>query len=666
MMKSVVRSVTLALMVLHVGMLVGCGRREATEVPPKPSEASRASATSGVEKVEPEQPEPTKPFRMGDLLEPFEPPPLEELEKRVKWIDRPVRDSLQTLREYQAQQGPPPLTVAEALALRNDSREANEKIVGTLGRLAPADGSGVDYEAELIMVADGDLKSTNPLMISSVVEFDYQGWTGFGLFGFDWRMEIFGSKDAIVSWQTSEDRLMDKVVMRDDLTWSDGAPITAYDVEFSFKAIMSDAVIVPAVRQGTDQIKYVKAYDDRTVVFFHKEALATNDNNITFLIIPKHIYEKTLPEDPTMARSAAHSRLEDHPVVGGAYTLQRRVRGQEFVVERRESYYMHQGKQVRDKPYFKTVRYKVIEDRNTALLALKAGRVHGQLLFADQWQGQTNDDAFYQRNTKVSGEEWTSFSFIWNVKTPYFEDRRVRQAMSYAMDYKEMLNTIYYGLYDAARGNFHPQSWMFPKDGPQPYQQNLNKAEDLLEEAGWIDSDGDGIRDKEINGRRVPFEFTLLCAPFDDRIQTCTLMKQCLDSIGVVCHVKPTEFTVLTQLEMEHKFQAAMGGWGAGADPDSSANIFVTGEQRNFGQYSNPRVDELFAQGRREFDRQKRAEIYGEIHRILWEDQPYTWLFYRNSFYAFNKKLRGYNFSPRGPFHYSPGIGSIYAVAQLP
>ena len=51
-----------------------------------------------------------------------------------------------------------------------------------------------------------------------------------------------------------------------------------------------------------------------------------------------------------------------------------------------------------------------------------------------------------------------------------------------------------------------------------------------------------------------------------------------------------------------------------------------------------------------------------EIHRTLWEDQPYTWLFYRNSFYAFNKKLRGYNFSPRGPFHFSPGIGSIYAT----
>ena len=58
--------------------------------------------------------------------------------------------------------------------------------------------------------------------------------------------------------------------------------------------------------------------------------------------------------------------------------------------------------------------------------------------------------------------------------------------------------------------------------------------------------------------------------------------------------------------------------------------------------------------------------LYGEIHNLLWEDQPYTWLFWRYSFYGFNKRLRGYNFSPRGPFHYSPGMGSIYMPELLP
>ncbi len=75
---------------------------------------------------------------------------------------------------------------------------------------------------------------------------------------------------------------MDKVVLRDDLTWSDGKPITAHDVEFSFKVIMTDAVPIPAVRTGTDQLKWVEAYDDHTLVFFHKEPLATNTANLEF------------------------------------------------------------------------------------------------------------------------------------------------------------------------------------------------------------------------------------------------------------------------------------------------------------------------------------------------------------------------------------------------
>ena len=141
----------------------------------------------------------------------------------------------------------------------------------------------------------------------------------------------------------------------------------------------------PRRSHGTDQLKWVEAYDDHTLVFFHKEPLATNTWNMLFPIIPKHVYENSIAEDPTMARSDYHTKLEDHPVVGGPYELVRRVRNQEFVVRRRESYYMHNGKQVRPKPYFKEVRFKVIEDLNTALLALKAGEIEEVELRAEQW-----------------------------------------------------------------------------------------------------------------------------------------------------------------------------------------------------------------------------------------------------------------------------------------
>jgi peptide/nickel transport system substrate-binding protein len=604
------------------------------------------------------------PFQLGDLIEPFDPPPLADLEKSTEWADRPVLDGMEVLRGKQQAAGAPPLTVDEALALRNHSPEANAKILATLGRLAPEDGAGVDYDATWVRHSTGDLKSSNPLLLSSYAEFEYQALASLGslhgILVYDQQLSWYAPKDAVVSWQTSKDYLIDKLVLRDDLTWSDGKPLTAHDFVFSFQVIMSDAVIIHSVRQGTDHIRWIEAYDDHTLVIFHKEPLATNTENVAFPIIPKHIYETTIPHDPTMARSAEHSRLEDQPVVSGPYQLVSRVRNQEFVLRRRESFYMQNGRQVRPKPYFREIRVKVIPDFNTAMVALKGGQIEDSIVRPEQWVTQTNDDDFYQRNTKVTALEWTEFHFTWNTKTPFFSDRRVREAMSWALDYEELLVVVCHGLYEQGRGPFHPTSWMFPQDSPQPFHQNLDRAEQLLEEAGWTDSDGDGIRDKLIDGRRVPFRFTLLTFQTESGVMAATLMKMSLDQIGIICNVKPTEFTVLVDSTQKHKFEAAMGGWGAGTDPDSSSNMYVTGEARNYGQYSNKQVDKLYERGRRELDRKKRAAIYGEIHNLIWHDQPYTWLFYRNAFYGFSKKLRGYNFAPTGPYYFDPGISSVY------
>ncbi len=234
--------------------------------------------------------------------------------------------------------------------------------------------------------------------------------------------------------------------------------------------------------------------------------------------------------------------------------------------------------------------------------------------------------------------------------------------MSYAFDYKEMLDKLFYGLYEQSNGIFHPTAWMAPKKRLPFYKQDLDKAEELLDQAGWQDHDNDGIRDKKIDGKLVKFEFSIICPTIPDRIKLCTLLKENLAQIGVICNVRPLEGTVMQEKQLKHDFQAAFGGWGTGTDPDTSDNIWATGEGRNFGYYSNPKVDELYKQGRLEFDRKKRAEIYARIHTLIYEDQPYTFLYFRNSFYTFNKKLRGFNYSPRGPYHYGPGFSSIYKV----
>jgi peptide/nickel transport system substrate-binding protein len=186
----------------------------------------------------------------------------------------------------------------------------------------------------------------------------------------------------------------------------------------------------------------------------------------------------------------------------------------------------------------------------------------------------------------------------------------------------------------------------------------------LLDEAGWVDSDADGIRDKEINGRVVPFEFSLLVSNKPDRIAICNLFRENLESIGVICHIAPLEAAVFQERVFNKNYEAEMSGWASGADPSLERNIFGTGEGRNFGSYSNPEVDRLFQEAMETFDRDKQAAIYGRINNLIYADQPYLFLYDVNSFFGFNKQLRGYRFSPRGPFHYSPGISSIWPVLE--
>jgi peptide/nickel transport system substrate-binding protein len=628
---------------------------------PRSEDASNSSSAAADESPTTDD----KPFQLGDMIEPFEAPPLADLEAKVEWTASPVVDAMERLRETKKSE-PPLVTVDEALAMRNDSPESNQKILSALSMLAPSDGTGVGWGATFNRALITDLGTMNPLLSSSIAESEIVSLTSCNLFGFDWNLIPFAAKEYVASWQTSKDHLVDKVVMRDDLVWSDGRPITAHDVAFSFKLIMSSAVPVPAQRTGTDQLRWVEAYDDHTLVYFHKRPLATNVFSLNFQVVPQHVFEKSAAEDPTLRTSAYHRSLENNPVTGGPYEIARWNRGQDVLVKRRESYYIHAGKPVRDKPYFAQMRFRIIEDGNTRLLALKSGDIEESELEAEQWITQTGED-FYQENTKVWGPEAKYMYIGWNLdtrKVPFFHDLQVRQAMAYALNYREMLDDLCYGLYTRCAGISPPESWTFPKNPPELFTQDLDKAEDLLDKAGWIDSDGDGIRDKQINGRVVPFEFSLLVSNKPDRIAICNLFRENLESIGVICHIAPLEAAVFQERVFNKNFEAEMSGWASGADPSLERNIFGSGEGRNFGSYSNPEVDRLFDEAMKTFDHAKQAELYGRIQTLIYEDQPYLFLYDVNSFFGFNKQLRGYRFSPRGPFHYSPGISSIWPVME--
>ena len=580
--------------------------------------------------------------------EAFVPPAAAELDRLV-WIDRPVKDGLAVLREE--------LAAGEAgderaLAAPNDSPAANGRILAAIARLPEA--GEADLEATLVRHLRTDPVSLNPIMRATPAEFEVVGLTEFRLFSFDRRLEPFATAETVASWQSSADGLIDRVVLRDDLVWSDGQPITARDVAFSYAVIMDDDLPVPSVRDGTDQLRAVEAYDERTVVFFHREPLATNVWNLNFPVIPRHVHDGVWRDDPLFTAGDSTGLR----VCGGPYRVVEWRRGERVVLRRRDEWSTVDGAPVRDIPTFREIEFRIIEDSDAAFAALEAGTIDEMLLAPEQWR--LAGGAGNGRWTPVAASEWTVAFFAWNIDTPLFADRRVRRAMTYAFDHEWMLRELFSGLYDPATGPFHEGSWAAPRKRQSAAQQDLQRAQQLLDDAGWVDTDKDGIRDRDLDGHPLPFEFTMLVADQPLRIQTCERLRDDLARIGVRMHLQVVDQTTLVDRTQSGRFEAWHGSRGAAADPDATERNWTTGGAGNVVGYSNPLVDALYDAGRRDFDRTKRGEKYGRIQEHLWEDQPFTWLYWRNGLYGFSRDLRGIVFSPRGPYTYSPGTRSLW------
>lgn len=531
----------------------------------------------------------------------------------------------------------------------------------------PADKPDAVQENEiLVRTLDGNPSSLNPIFSSSVYESHMSELLFDGLFSFDKDLKWFVNKEVVDSFEESPDHLVNTVKLKPGLKWHDGAPWTAHDVEFSFKEIMDDRVAVPAVRDGTDQIAEVKALDDATVRFTHKKALPTAKWNMSFPIIPEHIYGAAaeLAKDPTLLTSDYFNKANREGTVGnGPYKLVSWETNNQIVVERWEDYHG-------SKPHFKRIILKIIPDKTVSLKLFTKGDLDEMMLSAQQFAMETvNDPAFAQVGVKGYAPAW-GFSYIGYNMTganPFFNDAKVRRAMTHALDIPRIIRDIGYNLVQPCNGIFSPGSWMYNAD-VKPLAYDLKQAAALLDEAGWAVDRNDGFRYKNVNGERVKFEFELLVpqgSPTSPKV--AAIFQQDLKKIGVILNTRIMEWAAFMQVVNKHEFQAEIAGWGSGTDPDTNSNLWTTkavADGRNYGGYSNPRVDELFALARAEFDEAKRAAYYREIQKLIYDDQPYTFIYERGTTWAFNKRIRGVQFSPREVFGFDPSYKSWWVAKQ--
>lgn len=526
---------------------------------------------------------------------------------------------------------------------------------------APDDRSGVDEQATLFMTLRGSPNTLNPLFVSSMYDFTVVDSLFAGPFTFDKSMTWQVNEEMVESFEESEDHTTFTVKLKPGLKWQDGHPFTAHDIAYSWKEILDPRVPCQTQKPSVEPITECTAIDDLTVKYVQAKPLATRYWNLLFPIIPKHMFEKEKEKNPDLKTGDYYNQLARRPVSNGPYRIVEWVENEKIVVERWEDYH---GK----KPYFKRIVFRIIPDTNISLLSFEKQDVDWVELSAQQFALETNTDKFKAVGHKGWAPEW-AFAYIgYNMdgSNPFFTDKRVRYAMTHALNLPLIFDKLLYNLVTPCHGNYHPDSWMYNPE-VKLLEYDLEKSKQLLDEAGWTVDEKDGWRYKTVDGQKVAFEFTLLMSqgsPTAPKI--AAVFQEDLQRIGVRMKTREFEWATFLEKVQNHEFQASTAAWGTGTDPDTGWNLWRTEEYktgRNYGGYSNPEIDRLFEEGRAEFDFEKRKRIYQKIHKIIYDDQPYTWMYNAPTLDAFNQRIRGVQFSPRGSTGFSPSYFAWWTPA---
>ena len=435
------------------------------------------------------------------------------------------------------------------------------------------------------------------------------------------------------SWEISEDKLTYTFKLKENIKWHDGKPFTSEDVVYSYNSIMNPKVDAPQLRAYYQEIQKVEALDEYTVKFtYARPYFLALEFCGGMPIIPKHIFEEGDINKNPAGR---------HPIGTGPYIFSKWETGREIVLEKNPEYWG-------EKPKIDKIVFKIINDPNVAFQVLRKGEIDFSGLTPIQWEKQSNTDQFKNSINKHSYFA-PNYRFIgWNIDKPFFTDNRVRKAMTHLVDRKLILEKIQYNLGAIVTNPFYLKSKEYDHS-IQPYSYDPERAKELLNEAGWIDTNSDGIRDKD--GVKFEFEF-LIPNGSDTSEKISTIIKEELDKVGIAMKIRRIEWAVFVQKLNERKFDAVTLGWSMGVETDPFQvwhSSQVSGGGSNFVGFKNEEVDKIIEEARQEFDRKKRIELYKKFIHIIHEEQPYTFLFCNKSTIALNNRFADINIYPLGP-----------------
>jgi peptide/nickel transport system substrate-binding protein len=455
--------------------------------------------------------------------------------------------------------------------------------------------------------------------------------------------------------KTSSDGLTYTFKLRDNLKFSDGHPLTADDVVFTYQLAYDPKYKDVASPRRGDLSKYiasVTAQDPKTVVIQTTQVFAPFlANHALYGILPKHVLGDL---DPKAVNTADFNTGPS--VTNGAFKFVKWEKGQQVTLARNDNYWNGPA-------YLDSYVYKVLPDSVAVTNQLKTGEIDIGPVDPGQF------DAIKTATNVVTSEfPVPTFTFYAYNLDPaklggkLFGDKAVRQALLYALNRQQIVTAIFFGHGSVANSVEPPTSWAY-KDKPQVlYSFDKAKAESLLDGAGWAKG-ADGIRAK--GGQKLKFEM-ITNAGNKQRESMLTVMQQSWKDIGVDATPKLIQFPQLvSQIVSIRTFDVFLVGFNWGADPDvsplyHSRNAAPGGF--NGADFKNDQADTLLDQALNTLDRSKRKDLYGQFQDLMSDQEPSPVILFNSGIYGVNTRVQGTDFGPFNQFAQRPWNAKVWVT----
>jgi len=487
-----------------------------------------------------------------------------------------------------------------------------------------------DFTGDTFVFASGGEPSyLNPILASDSSSGDINDLVFNGLMKYDKNLKLTG--DLTERWSVSEDGLTVTFFLRKGVLWHDGKPFTARDVVFTYGRLVNPDILTP-FSSAFKRVEKIEAPDDYTVVVKYGEPFAPALESWGMGIIPEHIFK-----EGNFNTHPANKK----PVGTGPYKFVRWDAADKLVLEKNENYFEEMGNISR-------IVYRIIPDESVQFLELKRQMVDRMGLTPYQFKIQTGGEVFKKHYRKFRYPAFVYTYLGFNLKNALFKEKEIRRAIAYAVDKKAIVEAVLLGYGTPVSVPYPPSSWAYNKNAKK-IKYNPQKARKILKENGWVDTDGDGIREK--NGRK--FSFTILTNQGNKMREECaTIIQAQLKKAGIEVKIRILEWaSFIHQYIDPRNFEAVLLGWSLARDPDQFS-IWHSSEIRaggyNFVSYSNGEVDELLEKGRTTFDVAKRKKIYFRLQEILAEDVPYCFLYVPDALPVVHSRFRGLKVEPAG------------------